>query len=342
MKLRSTLYCLLLSFLFHPSAFPQGQLPPPSPPGPTMKSLDQLDEKLEKRVPIDAIHTPGDASAQFRIGTQGSYYLTGNILPLANKDGISVEASGVTIDLNGFVVGFNPNSPLAGSGVGIKSFVSTTTVRNGSVHGWAGGGLRLGTAARVESVSVAGNGDGIYVQTASVIVDSVTRGNQGTGIAAGYGSVIRNCTAVQNGGQGIRANGSHISHCAAVKNGGDGIAAAGEAIVENNTCDGNGTGTVASAGISASGNGNRIENNNTTNNDVGISVTGTGTVIEANHVRNNTGPGIEVTTVNGRNVIIRNVAGNNVNSYTSIASGNQVGPIDTNFTATSPFANFGN
>ena len=40
--------------------------------------------------------------------------------------------------------------------------------------------------------------------------------------------------------------------------------------------------------------------------------------------------------------VIRNVAGNNVHSYTEIAAGNNVAPIDTNFSSTNPFANFQN
>jgi hypothetical protein len=71
--------------------------------------------------------------------------------------------------------------------------------------------------------------------------------------------------------------------------------------------------------------GNRIQGNNVTGNDIGIRAEGTGNLIEANHVRNHAGPGIQVTTANGKNVIIRNVAGANVNSYSNIASGNQVG-----------------
>ena len=50
----------------------QGPLtPPPGPVLPTMKTLDQI----EPRTPIDATHTPGDATNQFIIsqpaGTHG-------------------------------------------------------------------------------------------------------------------------------------------------------------------------------------------------------------------------------------------------------------------------------
>jgi hypothetical protein len=62
-----------------------------------MKTLDQI----EARTPINATATPGDASNQFIISAGGSYYLTANITGVSGKNGMSINASNVTLDLNG-------------------------------------------------------------------------------------------------------------------------------------------------------------------------------------------------------------------------------------------------
>ena len=77
---------------FTPSlAHGQGILTPPGAPGPTMKSLDQV----EPRTPI--------SSVPYAINTSGSYYLTGN-LTVNSGIAISINAGGVTLDLNGFTI----------------------------------------------------------------------------------------------------------------------------------------------------------------------------------------------------------------------------------------------
>src|SRR3954452_23800400 len=77
----------------------QGPVTPPGTPGPTMKTLDQV----EARIPIDATHTPGDADANAVLRNPGSYYLTGNF-DVTKGAGIRVTMPDVTLDLNGYEI----------------------------------------------------------------------------------------------------------------------------------------------------------------------------------------------------------------------------------------------
>lgn len=119
------------------SAYSQGQLSPPGAPAPTMKTLDQLDAKLEKRIPVDAANTPGNTIAEFHIRKAGSYYLTSNITT-AKSTGIQITVAGVRLDLNGFQIQGAKVAP----GSGIEVTGDSCTIRNGSISGFNKHGLR--------------------------------------------------------------------------------------------------------------------------------------------------------------------------------------------------------
>ncbi len=105
-----------------------------------MKSLDQI---ASTGIALNDTNTPGDSSNQFIISNPGSYYLTGNIAGESGKNGISIQASNVTIDLNGFAL-------IGGSGTidGIVAPAPQTNIRvhNGSAQSWGGSGFNLQSA----------------------------------------------------------------------------------------------------------------------------------------------------------------------------------------------------
>jgi hypothetical protein len=131
-----------------------GPLDPPSGViAPTYKTLGEV----EPRTAINAENTPGNATCLFQITKPGSYYLTGNVLGAAGKDGIAIAASSVTIDLMGFTL-----EGVGGSldGINTTAVQSEITIRNGVVMNWGANGVDLYTTSSdntvVERVQVRG------------------------------------------------------------------------------------------------------------------------------------------------------------------------------------------
>jgi hypothetical protein len=178
--------------------------------------------------------TPGDApGAPVTISAPGSYRLTSNLRGLDRTKAVVLIASDrVSLDLNGFTVGFCldvtlPQICLQGSepAIGVDEDRDQVAVRNGVVVGGGNDGvwLRLTTSSVVENVRVTGSLDGITVGPGSLVRNSVTEGNvRGLSIAAGTlveSTVIRgNSTSAilmqfgPNGQTGIRG-------CAITQNG---------------------------------------------------------------------------------------------------------------------------
>jgi parallel beta-helix repeat protein len=221
------------------STLGQGGLTPPGAPAPAMKSLAQI----EPRIPIDALHTPGDAVSAFVISNSGSYYFTTNLTGVPGKPYIiALRANNVTLDLCGFsLLG---NSTFSYGIVIPINFYTNLVVRNGMVSGFNASGI---------------NCDDIYNGHFEQLVLSQ---NNTAGLICGRNSRVRDCQAFGNAGDGFELlSFCEIQNCSASYNKGIGIhVAESGSRIENNHALRNGIGVQVDTsgnlviGNSASGN----------------------------------------------------------------------------------------
>ena len=309
----------------------QGSLTPPGAPAPTMKTLQQIEPRIDLQNALAAAVDTSNASYHFIINQPGSYYLSAN-LGVTKTNGIQINAEGVTLDLNGFQI--SRASGTGGNGIEIPDTSHRASILHGSIKGFAYGVRSLVSSSYAQAcgfrdLAVSNcTTYGILAGEGAVLEACRAHGNTGTaGIKAHFGSSLTNCTKTYNTvTYGIIAEkGSAMTHCSAFFNtvtygivGDDGssltncsaflttathgiYANAGSSLT-NCTASTNTSGTPTSAGI-GTGNGCTITHctafaNSTTasasiTTGMGIDV-GTGVIIKDCTTTNNQADGIRV------------------------------------------------
>ena len=241
------------------SAFAQGSLTPPGAPAATMRTLDQLDAKLDEtnnklgstEAKADEINAKAEkrtaiSSVPFVIDQPGSYYLSGNLQFTAESGhAITIAVNDVTLDLMGFTLSSTP--AVTGDGIFLNAGVRNVAIRNGQIAGnttftyngatWtpARGGFGNGIMAapnlnRSEDcefsyLRISGcRSNGLSASVYSRIQHVTAARNGGTGIEGLFATVV-NCSADLNAGGGIDAYHGFVSHSTSRRNFGTGISA---------------------------------------------------------------------------------------------------------------------
>ena len=178
-----------------------------------------LESIADKRTQI-----PGGTSA-YIISQPGSYLLAGNI-EVASGNGITINASNVTLDLNGFALISQTVSPAAGNAIQIASNLRSIEIKNGRITGGAvrtpGAKVWLGTYANQGWNT--GILDDMAAPSRGVSLSNLTVEQcKGKGIDLDEDVIMEHITVTSNGSTGIEVSYGSLTNITATKNGGDGI-----------------------------------------------------------------------------------------------------------------------
>jgi hypothetical protein len=185
---------LALAFAIALSTVSAGSLEPPGPPAPTFKTLGDIE-------PRETLRPDAEGALPLVIDQPGSYHLGDNVMAVADHPAITITASNVTLDLNGFTVRGNPD---AADGHGIRVEGANVVLRNGTVRDADGDGITCpnsGPLTLIDINAVHNAGAGAACSSMRVLGGEFSH-NGGTGVG-GLSVLIEGVRANSNGGAGI-------------------------------------------------------------------------------------------------------------------------------------------
>lgn len=182
-----------------------------------MKTLDQLDAKLEKRIPI--------SSLPFTISASGSYYFTGNLqFSATTGDAITISQSNVTLDLMGFTL--SSTTGVTGNAILLNNGLRNIAVKNGAIAGNTTVTVSGTSPNQTWNTTPAGFSGGINGLSTTNCQFSHLRisGCRNAALSIGDGAAVDHVTATSNGLEGIAASSGSVTNSTASSNGSNGIA----------------------------------------------------------------------------------------------------------------------
>lgn len=199
--------------------------PPAGPVTPGGKTTQEIYDKVAAigtsgRTEVNQVNTPGDGTNVYIINAPGSYYLAADVSVPALRNGIRINANGVTLDLNGHVVLGTSDDAL--SLVFVVPTARQAVVRNGILRNCSVSGLKAGNvfgvvaenllvdSCRTEGIVLGTEGGpsappGGTRATACTVVNCGTGTSSGAtcaGIRAGFGCTVERCI-VRGGGNSV-------------------------------------------------------------------------------------------------------------------------------------------
>jgi hypothetical protein len=219
-------------------------------------------------------------SVPYTIDSPGLYCLARNLTYSATTgNAITVNASGVTLDLMGFSLTGPGKTSGTNFGIRFNPGLANVEIRNGTV-------ASFGYLAIYDSDSQGSRLIGLRI-----------RDNGATGVEMdGNNQVVMGCSFLDNGGKGAIIQKGLIKGNLASNNGSNGMNAGVGSTISGNMCHSNG-----GKGINAYGGNLVLDNTVTSNGNYGIQ-TGDGCTVTGNTCRGNTSVGIYT----GANCLITN------------------------------------